>query len=447
MKEFSKRIFKAYDIRGLLDEVTPEIAGQVGRAAVAKLGGKTVLVGRDMRATSPQLAEAAIEGALAMGARVVDIGLTTTSMFNWAVTSQGVDIGIMVTASHNPAEYNGMKLANSTGQPISGEELYGFVLEDFTDAPERGQVETRDLLDAYLDAVLEAAGELPDFSGTKLVVDYGNGMGSYTVKPLLARLGVDVIELYPELDARFPNHEANPAKEETLVDAKNALEVNHADFAVATDGDGDRIGFIDNEGVTLRGDQTLALLAELVLSKHAGAKIVVAPNHGWASTDFMKNLGAELINERIGRTFVIRKMHETGAVLGGEISSHFFYNKFHNLESIDFTMLLVLSIWKTSGKTFAELARPLRQYVNSGEINEEIEDKAAALARIKETYAPNASVVDEIDGIRCEFGRDWWFIVRPSNTEPLLRLTVEAANEDLLQEKTNELLALMKSAA
>lgn len=443
MKEFPKRIFKAYDIRGLLEEVSPEIAGQVGRAAVAKLGGKTVLVGRDMRATSPDLAKAAIEGVMAMGGRVVDIGLTTTSMFNWAVTSQGVDIGIMITASHNPAEYNGMKLADSTGQPISGEELYDFVIETFEDAADAGDVEVRDLRDAYLDAVLAAAGELPDFSGTKLVVDYGNGMGSYTVKPLLARLGIDVIELYPELDARFPNHEANPAKEETLVDAKNALEVNKADFAVATDGDGDRIGFIDNEGHTLRGDQSLALLAKQMLANHPGAKIVVAPNHGWAATDFMKELGADLVEERIGRTFVIRKMHETGALLGGEISSHFFYKEFYNLESIDYTLLLILKIWKDSGQSLADIVRPLRTYVNSGEINNEIKNKEEVLDRIQSTYAETATVVDRTDGIRCEFGRDWWFIVRPSNTEPLIRLTVEAKSVDVMNEKIKEIESLI----
>lgn len=444
--DFPKAIFKAYDIRGLKEQVSPEIAGQVGRAVVAKLGGKTVLIGRDMRETSPQLAEALKEGVTKMGGNVVEIGLTTTSMFNWAVTTMDVDFGVMVTASHNPAEYNGMKVATSAGQPISGEELYDFVLESYEDATEIGSVTEKDVLNDYLDAVLATAGDLPDLSGVRIGIDYGNGMGSFTMQPLLERLGIEVTELYAEQDATFPNHEANPAKEDTLVDLKNVVEESDLDFGVATDGDGDRIGFVDNESVSLRGDQALAILAQHYLESNPGSKVVVSPNHGRASTDSIKEHGGELVEERIGRTFIIKKMHESGAVVGGEVSSHFFFNEFGNLESIDYAFVLMLQIWKSTGKSFADFVRPLRTYFNSGEVNIEVEDKDVVLKTLKEKYAADATVVNELDGIRLEFGEDGWFIVRPSNTEPLIRLTVEAKTEEHMKEVVEEVSQVIKNA-
>lgn len=443
--EFNKEIFRAYDIRGLLDEVTPEIAHAVGVALVAKLGGKKILVGRDMRKTSPELSEALKDGVMKAGGDVIDIGLTTTSMFNWAVIAEKADLGAMITASHNPAEYNGIKVAKSDGEPISGMEMYELVKDQ--DAPvsdRQGTVLATEVRDNYIDAVLRAGKEL-NVAGAKLVVDYGNGMGAVTIRPLLERLGVSVTELYAEPDASFPNHEANPAKEETLVDLKKKIVETGADFGVAVDGDGDRIGFVDNEGVSLRGDQTLALLAESILRDHPGEKVVVAPNHGWAATRYIESHGGELVGDRIGRTFAIKRMRESNVAIGGEISSHFFYRDFNYLESIDYTLVLLLSIWKKSGKTFAELARPLRAFHNSGEVNFEIKNKQAALDLIKKTYAPGATVVNELDGIRCEFDDAWWFIVRPSNTEPLIRLTVEAKDEVILKEKLAELSSLLKN--
>ena len=267
--EIPKHIFRAYDIRGLLAEVTPDIARVVGMALVSKTGAKTVIVGRDMRATSPELEQAAIEGITSMGANVIAIGLCSTSMFNFAVSSQEhIDAGIMITASHNPPEFNGMKMALASGLPISGLEI----LEEVERSPSpfegegRGEVSHQDILGAYIDKCL-AVENLPDLSGTKLVIDYGNGMGAMSVRELCKRLKIEVVELYPEPDARFPNHEANPAKEETLADVKAAVVREGADFGIALDGDADRVGFIDNEGVSLRGDLTLALLAKETLSR------------------------------------------------------------------------------------------------------------------------------------------------------------------------------------
>lgn len=440
MMEFSKSVFKAYDIRGKKEDVVPEIGRQLGKALVGSLNGKRLLIARDMRETSPQLAEAFIDGAVRMGAHVIDIGMSTTSLFNWAVTNLDVDYGAMITASHNPSEYNGIKVATSDGQPLSGEELYEKVTQLYEDATQTGDVEERQVIQDYLDAVIAAAGELPDFSGAQIVIDYGNGMGALTLRPLFERLHIDVTELYAEPNSDFPNHEANPAKEDTLVDIKNVVEEQHADLGIATDGDGDRIGFIDNKSRTLRGDQALALMAKTYLSMHEGNGVVVSPNHGWAGMRMIEDAGGDLVEERIGRTFIIKKMHETGACLGGEVSSHFFFKEFQNLESIDFALLFILKIWKQSGVSFAELTEDLRTYHNSGEVNTEVENKEVVLERLQETYAGTATVVNTLDGIRCEFGDDWWFIVRPSNTEPLIRLTVEAKTEEMMREKVEEVL-------
>ncbi len=437
---FPQHIFRSYDIRGLLDEVTPEIAERVGAALVQKTGAKTVVVGRDMRATSPELSQAAMLGITKAGANVLNIGMCTTSMFNFGVSSRSdVDAGLMVTASHNPPEYNGIKMAYASGLPIPGKEIFALIQEDGRVADHVGIVATIDILSDYVNAAMANA-ELPNVSGTRVVVDYGNGMGAVSVRPLLERLGVDVVELYAEPDARFPNHEANPAKEETLADVKAAVVREGADFAIALDGDADRVGFIDNEGKSIGGDLMLAFLSADLLSREPGAAIVTSPNQSWITRETIEGNGGRVIECPIGRTHVIKAMQEQGASLGGEVSSHFFYKDFSCLESVDHTIVRVLGIWKRSGKTFADLVRGLRKYIGSGEVNVEVEHKEEMLKRLEERYAPQASFVNKLDGIRCEFDRDWWFIVRPSNTEPLLRLTVEAASRELMEEKRDELL-------
>lgn len=439
-----EKIFLANDIRGLLEEVTPELAERVGAALVKKTGAKTVVVGRDMRATSPELAAAAIKGITEAGANVVDIGMCTTCMFNFAVSSQSnVEAGLMVTASHNPPQYNGIKMALSSGLPVPGKEMFALVQDPVVPVKEVGSVTKGEILTPYLNRCIELA-DAGDVAGTKIVVDYGNGMGSVSVRPLLERLGVQVIELYAEPDARFPNHEANPLKVETLKDVKAAVLREHADFGVALDGDADRVGFIDSEGNHFSGDVMLALLAQDVLRKNPGAKIVTSPNQSWITNETITANGGTAVACKVGRTAVIAKMVEVDAELGGEVSSHFFFKPFANLEAVDHTIARVLGMWKRSGQTFADLIRPLRKYANSGEVNFEVHDKAAMMAKIESTYAPQASVVDKLDGIRCEFNHDWWFIVRPSNTEPLLRLIVEATSRELMEQKRDEIGKLMQ---
>jgi phosphomannomutase len=439
-----EHIFRSYDIRGLLEEVTTEIAQSVGVAIVQKTNAKSVIIGRDMRETSPELMDAAIKGVLSQGANVIDIGMCTTSMFNYAVSSQeDVDAGLMITASHNPPEYNGIKSAYSSGLPISGKDILKAIYDIKPVNIKPGNKSDRDILSQYITSCIEEA-DLPDLSGTKIVVDYGNGMGSVSVKPLLEKLGVEVISLYPDPDSSFPNHEANPAKEETLSDVKDTVLREEADFGVALDGDADRVGFIDNEGVSIAGDLMLALLARDVLQKHPKATITTSPNQSWITNDTIEEHGGNTYSCKIGRTNVIAAMKESGAILGGEVSSHFFYKEFSNLESVDYTIVIALGLWRRSGGSFADLVRDLRIYFNSGEVNIEVDDKDGVLRNIKETYETNASKVDMLDGIRCEFGREYWFIVRPSNTEPLLRLIVEAKSQKIMEEKRDEIVDLIK---
>lgn len=459
---FSPSVFRANDIRGLLEEITPDLARQAGKAVVVKTGAKTVVVGRDMRSTSPELLVAAIDGITSMGANVVDIGMCTTSMYNFAVASRDdIDAGLMVTASHNPPEYNGIKMAMGNGYPLSGVDMRDLIcgpeIVPLAQVPPphgeegtgvvvvSGTVTDLDLLPSYLDKCL--AGIEPNaFAGMQIVVDYGNGMGALSVNPLLKKLGATFTELYAEPDARFPNHEANPAKDETLDDLKAAVLRENADLGIALDGDADRVAFVDNEGKTVRGDQTLALLAREMLATRPGASVVVAPNMGWATTDMITESGGVCVEDKVGRTLVIKAMHASHAALGGEVSSHFFFEETSNLEAVDYAIVRVLSLLKSTGGTFADLVRPLRRYVNSGEVNREVHDKAATMAAIEARYAPIATRTNKLDGIRCDFDRDWWFIVRPSNGEPLLRLIVEAKSEALMKEKRDEIVALMTDA-
>ena len=436
-------IFRSYNIRGLLSEVTPEVAQKAAHALIAITGAKKVVVGRDMRQTSPELAEAAIAFFLEQGVDVLDIGMCTSSMYNFAVTSRSdVGAGLMVTASHNPAEYNGIKMAHRDGLPIAGTEVLAHA-EDVLAVPEaEGKREGYDVLGQYLEQCLSLA-KTPDVRGAKVVIDYGNGMGVLSIRPLCEKLGLDIVELYPEPDARFPNHEANPAKEETLTDLKKkVLEVGAA-FGVAIDGDADRIAFVDNEAIAVQGDLTLALMASDRLAEHPGGKILYSINASWAIDDAVRAAGGEPVPCPVGNTKIIKVMQEQKGILGGEVSSHFFFPEFHNLEAIDFAFLVVLGIWKRSGETFADLVRPLRRYFNSQEMNYEVEDKDGAIAALQKAYDGQATKSISIDGLRYEFDRDWWILVRKSNTEPLIRVTIEAKSVELLEEKKGEVITLL----
>ncbi len=376
------------------------------------------------------------------GVEVRDIGLCSTSMFSFAVAREGIDGGVMITASHNPAEYNGIKTVRELARPVSGKDLLAVLPESVSGELNPALVTHESILEIYLEKCLAHA-KLPDLTGMKIVVDYGNGMGSVSLSPLLARLGIEVTELYKEPDARFPNHEANPAKPETLADLSKKVVELGADLGIATDGDADRIGFVDERGEILRGDQTLALLAVDRAGRETNLKVASPVNVGWSLDSVLHEQGITRIGTKVGWAPVSSDMREQDIGLGGELSDHFFYREFEYRESVDYTCLLMLALLKRSGKPLSVLAEPTRRFYNSGEVNLEIEEKAGALQKVRDVYGPKSSDMNDLDGVKMTFGDEWWFILRPSNTEPILRLVVEARNKQIVDEKIQEIRELI----
>jgi phosphomannomutase len=363
-------VFKSYDIRATLDQLSEELAEKVGAAIVCLTGAKTVVVGQDMRDSSPEFAAAAIKGIVSQGAKAVDIGQCTTTMYNFAVSNYPEhQAGLMITASHNPAEYNGIKMAEASGLPISGQVMKDMVIgKEYPTVDDLGVVEERDISSDYLERLLELA-DLPSLSEIKVVVDAGNGMSGVFLPKLFECLDCQMTPMYFEPDGTFPNHEANPIKEDTLVDLKAKMVEVGASIGAAFDGDGDRVGFVDEKGNMIRGDILLALLATEYLKDHPGGKVTNSPNMSWVPRDSILEAGGQVVHSPVGRTHVINKMRETGAVLGGEISCHFFFNEFHSLESSEYTMLLIMKMMAEQKKPLSEIIAPYIKYSGSGEIN------------------------------------------------------------------------------
>lgn len=436
-------IFKSYDIRATMDKLSPSLAEKVGAALVAMTGATTVAVGHDMRESSPDLAAGAIKGITSQGAKAVDIGMCTTTMYNFAVSDyEDIEAAMMITASHNPAEYNGIKMADSTGFPISGQTIKELVVgKDYPAVPEPGEVEKRDVTQAYLDKVFKLV-DPPSLKGMKVVVDAGNGMSGLLLPKMFERLDAEFHSLYLEPDGNFPNHEANPVKEETLVDLKAKMSEVGADLGAAFDGDGDRVGFVDENLNTIRGDIMLAMLATEYLKEHPGGKVYTAVNQSWAVRDAVEAAGGEVVMNKVGRTNAIKWMKEAGGVLGGEVSSHFFFKEFNDLESSEFVFLMIMKMIAESGKSFSEIMKPYLSYASGGENNFKVADPQVTIAKLVSAYEANALSKVDIDGVRLEFA-DWWFNVRASSTEPLIRLTLEAKNPELLDQKKQELINLI----
>lgn len=441
---FPQEIFRSYDIRGTLDQLSPELAYQVGQAIVQMTGADKVVVGRDMRASSPEFSQKVLEGVISMGAKGVDIGRCTTPMLSFALSNYDEhEAGVMVTASHNPSEYNGFKLTRGDAMPISGKEAKKAIEVLEVLEVEQGQIEEKDITDAYLDYVLQKA--VPgDLSGLKVVIDAGNGMGGPVMTKLFAKLDCEMLPMYFEPDGNFPNHEANPIKFETLNDLKNQMKEENADLGIALDGDSDRVIFVDEKGEHINGDIMLAILADLRLKKHKGRAVVWSPNASWAIRDAVTQNGGESIMEKVGRTNIIKKVKQTEAIIGGEVSAHYFYPEFGCLESTDFTILLILKMLKKFAGPMSGLVEPFKKYSVSGEINFKVKDKEMAIKALQAKYEPEAKEINNLDGVRVEF-EDWWFNIRQSNTEPLIRLNLEAKSENLMKRKRDEISDFIKS--
>ncbi len=443
-------IFKAYDIRGLVpDELDADLARRIGRAFVSLLSAKRLVVGRDMRTHSPEIAGAVIEGMRDGGADVLDIGLASTPMTYWAIGSQPCDGGLCVTASHNPGRYNGMKLCREGARPISGDTGIGELERMCAEPPPppvepRGTVEPADLLDAYADHVASFA----RLAGpVHVAIDAANGMAGYTLPAILERLpALRAERLFFEPDGTFPNHEANPIKEENLDPVRELVRSTGAQFGVGFDGDADRCCFVDETGRTIPADLMTALLAREILARHPGAPIVYDLRSSWAVKEAIAEAGGVPIRERVGHSFIKATMRERGAVFAGELSGHFYFVENYTSDSGVLALVSTANLLSGGGPPLSERVADLRRYHATGEINFRVEDKEGAIERLKREFADGRQ--DFLDGITVEYGDLgdpdwWWFNVRASNTEPLLRLNLEAKRAQTRDRQRDRLVALL----
>jgi phosphomannomutase len=446
------QVFKAYDIRGLVPEQLDATAARaIGSAfvPVAEVmdGSGTVVLGYDMRPSSPELARAFAAGVTMAGADVVDIGLASTDLLYFA--SGRLELpGAMFTASHNPAQYNGIKLCRSGAAPVGAESGLDEIRQavergDFQRTDAVGSVEHRNLLTAYADYL----NELAPVRGRRLkvVVDAGNGMAGHTVPAVFAGIDVELTPLFFELDGTFPNHEANPIDPANMRDLQaQVLEIG-ADIGLAFDGDADRCFVVDEQGSTVTPSVLTALIATRELSREPGAKIIYNLITSRAVPEIVRRNGGQPIRSRVGHSYIKATMAETGAIFGGEHSGHFYFRDFWRADSGMLAALHTLAALAETDQPLSALLAEFAPYVPSGEINSTVDDQAGVLAEVEAAYADAEGVtLDHLDGLTVEHA-DWWFNVRASNTEPVLRLNAEAADEVTMQRVRDDVLALIRS--
>ncbi|HET7069521.1 MAG TPA: phosphomannomutase/phosphoglucomutase [Nocardioides sp.] len=442
-------VFKAYDVRGTVpDQIDEELCRRTGAAFVRVAGASTVVVGHDMRPSSPSLATAFAEGATEAGADVVMIGLASTDQLYFASGHLGRP-GAMFTASHNPAGYNGIKLCRAGAVPI-GAETGLYEIRDAvsrprsTSAPTPGEISERDVLHAYAAHLLSLAPVAG--RALKVVVDAGNGMAGLTAPVVFELVGgeVDLVPMYFELDGTFPNHEANPIEPENLVDLQKRVVAENADIGLAFDGDADRCFVVDELGRAVSPSVLTALIAARELAKEPGAAVIHNLITSRRVPELVTELGGTPVRTRVGHSFIKATMARTDAVFGGEHSGHFYFRDFWRADSGMLAALHTLSALAGSDRPLSELLDDYRRYALSGEINSEVVDAAATLATVESTYAGTpGAVVDHLDGLTVTTD-DWWFNVRPSNTEPLLRLNVEGADDDTMTRVRDDVLSLIR---
>ena len=443
-------IFKAYDIRGIYpDEVDEAIAEKVGLAFRAILDdaqgdGATVVVSRDMRSHSVPLAEALMGGLLASGLDVVDIGLATTPMSYFAVGHLGADGGIQVTASHNPARYNGFKLSRREARPVSG--THGIpVLEekvrsgDLPAAGRPGKLRTADVWSDYRRHVLAHLRRPEGARRLRVAVDCANGMGAL-YQPILEETGVELVPLYCELDGTFPNHEANPLKLENLRDLVAAVREHRADLGVAFDGDADRAAFVDERGEPVGSDLTTALIAGELLERNPGAAVIYDLRSSRAVAEHVRERGGVPVRERVGHSFMKATLREKDGIFGGELAGHYYFRESFYADSAILAVLEMLNLLWKEGRPLSALVAPLERYAKTPEINFEVEDKEGTIRELARRYAD--AEIDYLDGITVSYPT-WWANVRPSNTEPLLRLVLEADTQEEMERRRGELFGLL----
>ncbi len=443
-------IFKAYDVRGKVgSELTPEVAEKIGKAFATWLPTKgAVAVGRDMRPDSAELASALVEGLRAQGRDVIDIGEVTSDMIYFATGHQKLAGGVMITASHNPGIYNGIKFCGEAAKPV-GEESGLFEVRDlaaankFTAADKPGSLEQQDVVEGWIQHVLSFidAGKLKPL---KVAVDAGNGMAGKIFPELEPYVPFEVTELFFELDGTFPNHIANPMEPKNLIDLQKAIKENGCDVGVAFDGDGDRAVLVDEHGEPLSGTVMTALLASHFLHQQPGATILHNAICGWSAVETIKKQGGTGIRTRVGHSFIKADMRTHNAIFAGEHSGHYYFRDNFMADSGLIAAVIALFVLSNSGKPLSELVKPFREsYAQIQETNFEVSDKDAILKKIAAAFEGQGQQ-DWLDGLTVNF-EDSWFNVRPSNTEPLLRLNAEAETQAALDQIVAKVTKLIKT--
>ncbi|MDI9635000.1 phosphomannomutase CpsG [Kamptonema cortianum] len=445
--------FKAYDVRGKVPaELNPEIAYAIGRAYAQQTGAKRVCIGFDIRMSGPELTLALTKGLNEEGCNVVDLGLVGTEMVYFATAYYGYDGGIMVTASHNPPEYNGMKMVRQESRPISGDSgLYDIeerahrILNSATiSGPGGGNVVSKD---CYADFVQHLLKIVPprEIKPYKVLACPGNGAAGVAMEALMPHLPIDVTKMLFEPDGRFPNGVPNPILEESRAPVEAELRKGGYDLGIAWDGDYDRCFLLDENGVFIEGYYIVGLLAQAILEKNPGATIIYDPRLTWNTLEIVEKAGGNAVICKSGHAFIKEKMRAENAVYGGEMSAHHYFRDHWYCDSGMIPMLLVLQLMSSTGKSLGELVRSMMEkYPCSGEINVEVEDVPATLAQVEAVFS--GGKIDHMDGLSVEFP-EWRFNLRGSNTEPVIRLNVESRGDaGLMKAKTDEILALIKRA-
>jgi phosphomannomutase len=450
--DISPNVFKAYDIRGLVEsELDSDFAFETGvafaRFLLIEREPATIVIGVDMRPSSPLLAEAFSAGVTSQGMDVIRIGLASTDLMYFASGKLGLP-GAMFTASHNPAEYNGIKLCMSQARPIGRESglltIEKFVREGSPIALRNVGVEKhQNMLEEYVDHLLTLV-DLRDIRPLKIVIDAGNGMAGYTAPAIFAKLNCEVIPMYFELDGSFPNHEANPLDESTLVDLKKAMKENKADLGLAFDGDADRCFLVDENGEGINPSSLTALIAERELKQHPGSKIIYNLISSRTVQEVITENNGVGLRSRVGHSNIKKLMAETGAIFGGEHSGHFYFKDFWRADSGALAALHAIAALGRSEVSISKLLAPYSRYFQSGEINTKVANVQEATELVEKHYSSTQVDVDHLDGLTVN-GDSWWFNLRPSNTEPLLRLNVEAKDQAHMQTIRDQVLALIRS--
>ncbi len=454
MSKLDTSIFRTYDIRGVYpDQLNEEAAYKVGRGYATLIQRENpskqlkIVVSRDMRPSSPALKEKLIQGLIESGVDVVDVDLNSTPTFYFAVAYFNYDGGIQITASHNPPEYNGLKMVRAKAKPLAGgtgmEELAEIVKQEgFIQTKEAGKIiEKTDVLETEIQEILKDI-DVENIKPYKIVVDAANSVGALDLEAIFQHLPCELVPLYFELDGTFPNHEADPIKPENLVDLKKKVVKEKADLGIALDGDGDRMFFVDEKGKEVPQSILRGLMAQIALKDNPGATVCYDIRPGRATTDMIQEAGGKAVMTRVGHSLIKSKMEEVGAIFGGESSGHYFYKFEYGI--FDSALVLLTKFLKyisQQNKPVSEIIEPYKRYYHSGEINSMVEDKKAAIERLADKYSD--ADISYLDGITVTY-EDYWFNVRPSNTESKLRLNLEAKTPELMEQKRDEVLKIIR---